>query len=104
MAKKCYDFTTHSPSPSTLKNIQTIKPKTLTNKELIRKFGQLKAVKMDYVRGTLSNKYYRRVIDPGGVTGKVPKDVFLFTNLDPTIKDFKTEIKKRNLCYSLIIG
>jgi len=100
-----YEVEVCTPSPSSLKNIESLRPDGLTDGQLIKRFGELKATKRDYVRGQLSNEYYVKVADPGGVEGKVPKDVFLFTNLDPTIKDFQKEIKKRNLehRYNIII-
>jgi len=86
---------TKVPSPTTLQKIESLMPERLTDKQLVKRLAQLRATKRSWVSDKLSNAYYRRVVDPGGVTGKVPKDVFLFTNLDPTIRDFETEIRKR---------
>jgi len=104
MKKKCHDLSVSTPSPSTLSNIERTQPSSLTDKQLVTQYGKLKSAKNDYIHGVLPNSYFRGVADVGGVTGKVPKDVFLFTNLDLTIEEFKNEIKKRNVCYSLIIG
>ena len=102
MPKKCLDVNVTVPSPSSLNNTIRLHAKSLTDKQLITKYGQLKAAKKAWVYRTLPSKYFVGIADPYA-TGKVPKDVMSLVNIDPTIEDFQKEIKKRNICYQLTI-
>ena len=96
-AKKRKNVKAYTIRLSTLERIEAFLPKTLNNKRLIKKYGSLIATKQAYIRGNLSSDYYRGVADAGGVTGKVPKNVFALVNLDYTIEEFRGELRKRGL-------
>lgn len=84
------------PSLSTLKKIESlIHLEKLSDKQLRKRYKQLKTTRRAWIGGRLPSTFYRGIADAGGVTGKVPKDVYAFTNLDPTIRDFEKEIQKR---------
>lgn len=101
---KHYDVEAQTPSLATLRNIESTFPKNLTDAQLVKKYGQLKSTKRDYINGNLSNSYFRGIADSGGVTGKVPKDAYAISNnLDYSINEYEQEIKKRNLKYSLTL-
>lgn len=84
------------PSLATLKNIESlVHLEKLSDKQLTKRYKQLQTTKRAWIGGRLPNTFYRGVADPGGVTGKVPKDVYAFTNLDPTMRDFEKEMQGR---------
>ena len=91
------------PSPSKLSDIERTFPSTLQNDRLIKDYAYLKATKHAFVRGELPNEYFVGIVDAGGVTGKVPKDVMLTSNLDDTFQEYETEVKRRGIEGNYII-
>ena len=90
------------PSLSSLRQYENELPNRLSDEHLIRHYASLQATKYAYIRGSLPNSFYTTLID-SSASGKVPKDVFLLTNLNETIRDFSSEIEKRGLQNKFIV-
>jgi hypothetical protein len=80
------------PSVATLKNCVYNIPQTLPDKELIRKYGQLKAANSAWINGNLPASYYNL-----SIYGRVPVCATTLSQLTSTIEEYKAEIEKRNL-------
>jgi hypothetical protein len=93
------------PSLHLLKNIHSQIPNKLSDSALIRYYAYLKAARLSFIQCVLPKEYYEGIADAGGVTGRVPKDVFALTNIDYTLDEFQKEVSKRKLMdkYSLMI-
>ena len=91
------------PSSAKLKDIETTTPSNLNDDRVMKDYAYLKATRHFFIRGELPDEYFDGITDAGGVTGRVPKDVFLTSNLDSTIEDYSQEIKKRGIKNDYII-
>lgn len=80
------------PSITTLKKCVYNIPNTLQDKDLIRKYGQLKAANFAWINGKLPTSYYAL-----SMYGRVPKDASTLSQLSESIKEYEAEIKKRKL-------
>lgn len=80
------------PSVTTLKNCVYNFPKELTDTELIRKYGQLKAANVAWINGKLPASYYGL-----SMYGRVPVCAATLSQLTSTIEEYEAEIEKRKL-------
>ena len=80
------------PSLEILKrNVYSI-PQKLTDKEVIRKYGQLKAAQNAWVNGKLPACFYEL-----SMYGRVPKDAATLSQISSAIQEYQIEIEKRHL-------
>jgi len=80
------------PSITVLKSCVYDFPKELSNEQLIRKYGQLKAANSAWINGKLPLSYYAL-----SMYGRIPKDASTLAQLSSIIKEYEEEIEKRNL-------
>lgn len=65
-------------------------------KKLLKNYAQLLAYKSAYIKGILPNEYYVGA-DTHSSSGKVPKDMWLLSNVDNAIEEYQDELTKRRL-------
>lgn len=80
------------PTNNVLKSCVYSIPENLTDTQLIRKYGQLKAANTAWINGKLPPSFYGL-----SMYGRVPNDPQVLSELSTTIKEYEHEVNKRNL-------
>jgi hypothetical protein len=80
------------PTINVLKSCVYSIPENLTDEQLIRKYGQLKAANTAWINGKLPASYYGL-----SMYGRVPNNPQVLSELSTTIIEYESEINKRKL-------
>lgn len=86
------EITVTTPSMKTLKSCVYIIPQSLSDEQLIRKYGQLKAANLAWINGYLPQTYYGL-----SMYGRVPLDATTLSQVASTIEEYEAEVNKRKL-------
>ena len=85
------------PSYSIAQRIARENPTLLSDKVLVNTYAKACAIHYANHQNRLPQGYFNGVIDSGGVTGRVPRDMWLQSNMAWSVGELKKEIERRNL-------